>query len=473
MHKKACSFARGMKKTDIVYFLMSIITILITWLIFDYLDITTLTAWSIDFWDLVFNRNLHITDFYDYTANNYHGAYQLYCEGEFLSFLPLFIWNLPLWIVMKIFSITSVNNIYILSWSKLCFVFAHLGIAWLACRINKKLGGGENQISALLVLAAPEIIISTCYAGQDEVIYIFSLLVGVLLILYNRWKMAFVFLVVTVTCCPIMILPVTAILLLKEKRIGKLLLYEAILFVPLFLFEVIFHNNEIYQTVKQKHSLSVYGMQMLEDTLVNTGVGAVSISVVLCLLILLWCYCKGTDNAKNYLTTVTLIMVIICFGMSNIFYRQFLYVPFLIILIMDNITYIDFNVFLFTVFTYMRVLRGLWVNEVQNMNIVWVVRDSWVTFLCDKVNGSQRYLDEGNYLINYLNDNQYTELIKIISGSASLACVMVLLYINCICKECKFESRVSSSIVKHKFSLLGYVLCMPLLLIGCWYMLLR
>lgn len=78
---------------------LAVVTILTTYLAlitFEYWDLDSMTAWTMNFWDLFFEGRLN--EFYEYTALNAHGAQHYNCEGNFLWLLPWCLWNLPLWL---------------------------------------------------------------------------------------------------------------------------------------------------------------------------------------------------------------------------------------------------------------------------------------------------------------------------------------------------------------------------------------
>lgn len=83
-----------------LYTALSAVTILTTFLAlitFEYWDLDSMTAWTMNFWDLFFEGRLN--EFYEYTALNIHGAQHYNCEGNYLWLLPWCLWNLPLWLV--------------------------------------------------------------------------------------------------------------------------------------------------------------------------------------------------------------------------------------------------------------------------------------------------------------------------------------------------------------------------------------
>lgn len=83
-----------------IYLVLSVVAALsmfMAWITFDYWDLDSMTAWTMNFWDLFFEGRLG--EFYEYTTLNLHGAQHYNCEGNYLWLLPWCLWNLPLWLI--------------------------------------------------------------------------------------------------------------------------------------------------------------------------------------------------------------------------------------------------------------------------------------------------------------------------------------------------------------------------------------
>lgn len=450
----------------ITMLLITVLTIVIMWLTFDYCDLNSMTAWTLNIWDLIFDPQMTLMNFYEYTQLNVHGAFHDNCAGNYLWLLPWCLWNFPLWLITKVFGISNVVNIYCLLWSKLFLVLLHCGTAYLTYKISEKLGHNQNFLAFLLMLASPEILISVGYAGQDEIVYMFCFLLAIYQLLCEKKLSAYLLCIITVSFCPIMILPVSVLILYGEKRIIPAVVCEMGILIPLMVFEYIYRHDSIYQNVKRVHSLTTLGSSMLNESTLDIGMGTVSICIVLCLIIYFLCYTSTYVPDVRLIYYLSLMMVIINFFTTQYFYRAFLYVPFLILITTINLSNINVNIFLLCILIYCRMFSALKVNGRQCMNTFYVMKNSWVTKICDKL-GSQRYLSENSVcLYNYFQDSSYNDLITLITTSVAFSCGLLLLYINN-----PLQKRIFKFDFNYRICVFIYIVCMPLILVAFWIML--
>ena len=107
--------------------IIGLTTVLMT-VMFGYQDLVSQTAWSVNIWDLLVKGDLG--NFFTYTEQNLRGSAAENCAGNWLTLIPMAIWNLPLWITHYFGGITPVVSQVCLVWSKLLFVFANFVSAW-------------------------------------------------------------------------------------------------------------------------------------------------------------------------------------------------------------------------------------------------------------------------------------------------------------------------------------------------------
>lgn len=448
-------------------YLISCISVIMMWLVFEYIDFDSMTAWTMNIWDIIFSKELTLFDFYTYTGENIHGAWHDNCAGNYLWIVPWCLWNFPLWILTKIFDITLVTgNYWCLCYSKLYLVLGHIAVAHITYLIVKKLGGQINlYFIPLLILASPEILISAEYAGQDEVVYLYVLLAAVYFCISKKWNGCYVCCIVTVSMCPIMIIPVTAIILCKEKDIIKIVLYEIGLLIPTVVFEMIYHKDILYQSLKGIHSITSLGQEMLSTFVFSIGEEVFSVSLILCIFIYFYCYIQQDIAEKDLIYLLTALMVDISFLMHNFYYRFLLYVPFLIVVIaVANPHNMDMNMFLFSILTYGRMLCFFRTPARAVMNTSYVMKNSWITWLCDKI-GNDNYLQE-RYLYLYIYGSKWKNMIALLSASVSIACILLLLYMNKPNEKRNYQLKLN-----YRVSMVAYVMSMPLVLLVFFKML--
>lgn len=461
MNVKKANLFVWMKEKDIfkvVCFAIATLTIVAMWLMFEFKDFDSITAWSLNIWDLIFYKDLGLKDFYSYTSLNHHGVLHQYCQGNYLWVLPLSIWNLPLWLIVNIFDISVViGNPFCMLWSKLYFIGLHVGTAYVSYLISKKLGV-KSYLGALLILISPEILISAEYAGQDEIAYIFCMFFAVYLALCDKWKLSYVFCILSVSICPIMLLPVTALILYKEKNFLKVLLYEAGALVPLLLFEVAYRKDEIYQIMKRVYSIGPFVEELFPVSNIETAMGTTTLSIILAIGVLFFAYTRKTYEGKELLYIITVMMVIISFMMQHYFYRTLMHVPFLLTVVVLNVSMRNMNMFLVMLLTCSRAFWNLTQGVENVFNTCFILKNSWMTKICDYY-GSDRYTYYTcRNLLSYM-EGIIPQWVYWIVTSIAYASVILLLYCNYYKKEKSYELTLN-----YKISVFVCVICMPIIL---------
>lgn len=320
-------------------------------------------------------------------------------------------------------------------------------------------------LAALLIMASPEIMMSVGYSGQDEMTYICFFTISLYYFLKGKHKIAYLWMVCAVTCCPLMLMPVLAMLLIKEKNLFKLISYVAGLIAPLFLFELFYRNDMTYQAAKTANDFTKMAWDMLGASTINTALGEISIAGFILVLFYFGCYNIELDDTvecrKKVLYTVAVTFVAISFLMSNGFYRLFLYVPFLIIFILISEQDFHINMLLLMILTYGRALFACYRNCPDNMNTYCVMKNSWITALCDRLGSVKYYPENSGCLYHYLEDRAITPCLMILAATCVMACILILLIINCPSYKKRLHVREG---VKGSWSIILYSMCTPLLM---------
>lgn len=443
---------------------------------FEYEDVDSLTAWSLNFWDLFFKGRL--SEFYVYTAQNVRGAMHENCGGNYLWILPLCVWNLPLWVIHSLKGTILATDFFSICWTKIFLYLLQIATACVSGKICAIMTSDRNKIvlTILLVIASPEILVSVGYTGQDEIVYVSFFIVSFYCFLRGYWKRCYLCMVCCVTLCPIMILPVLAVLLIKEKRIIRLLLYVSGTIMPLLAFEVLYRKDMIYQEVKHTNDFVHLIQEMLHGSTIPTNWGEFSIAGMIVCLVYFYCYFEQwsqEEDEYNKKTTyvVTLIFVIISFGMVTDFYRMFLYVPFLVIVIMISGQDLGVNLFLLTGITYGRILQAIGDNYPKSLNSIFIMKHSWITALCDSM-GKNKYLDSledsvclWSYMIRL---DKALEPLCLVIETCVMGAVTILLVINRYQYTKRYQIKINQSRM-----LAAYTFCMPIVMICYYYMILH
>ncbi len=341
-------------------FTVLIVSYLAIAFLFSYEDIVSYTTWSVNFWDLLFQGR--IGEFYAYAQENLRQApFEGFC-GSYLTIFPWILWNFPLYLTHPFSKSITVDSMPCILWSKLLLIVCILGIGVFSYKIVKdifKLEEEQAWMTVLLSIGGYEIIDSTVYAGQDEVIYVFLFLVSLYLLLRGSMKGFLIGSCMSVTVCPIMLIPFLAAFLIYEKNIVKISFGTAFTLIPSLLFEIAYRNDDIYQRTKEINTSGVFECMMNGD-LVGTALGSVSLVGVALVILFFVCYVtekEEKDMEKGFflIYAISISFFIICFmAPFNVFYRFGIYAPFWAVLVVLKKTRMNMNVFLMTIISYGR-----------------------------------------------------------------------------------------------------------------------
>ena len=337
---------------------------------FNYVDGEVYASWSAELLDCVFGKT--DMNFYDYSALNLRVDKPVYygCDKTILMMIPLAVWNIPVWIAHEITGNMIVTGIWDIAWMKLGFILCVVITAIECTRIIKAVRpDADTALVFPLMLGSFDILCSTLYAAQDEIVYLMFLVIAMRHIVNRKIKPFLVFAAVSVVLNPEMILPVLLMILFYENKFRRVLLDVLICVLPAVLAYFLYMDNETYNTVR------VVGSGFTES-LFSTDIGfkigeyTVSLFVVLVYLLMFFVFTsrKKLDNS-DLVWSMALLMVSMTLlstgGYINYFYRDLLYVPFLIILIVISRQNAVTNIILYLLYTWSRGILGI-VNGYPN-----------------------------------------------------------------------------------------------------------
>lgn len=357
---------------------VSILCIVFMTVIFDYCDGDVYIAWSMDFLDCLFGKANK--EFYEYSALNLHIENSLFkgCDKSVLMILPLAIWNIPVWIAHRITGEMIVTGIWDITWMKLGFILCIVITAVECTKIVKAVRPDANSEFVFpLMLGSFDVLCSTLYAAQDEIVYLMVLVIAMRHMINRKIILFLVFSTLSVALNPEMIIPVIIMILFYEDRIWKVFLDAFICVVPLGIINFIYRNNEVYNNARVTGSEFTRSL-FSTDIGLKIGENTVSLFIILICLMLFFIYAhrdEKPDN-RNMVWSMALLMV----GMSllstggyiNYFYRDLLFVPFLIILILTSEQNSTTNVILYLLYTWGRSILGLVNGAPQSMSSAYL-----------------------------------------------------------------------------------------------------
>ena len=352
---------------------------------FTYSDGDPYISWSCELLDCIFRKT--DMDFYSYTTFNLRSMDEslICCDKTIPMMLPVALWNLPVWIAHEITGNMIVTGFWDMMWMKLGFLVCIVAIAAECSKIVRIVRPDADHLIAYpLVFASFDLMVSTMYATQDEVVYLLALVLAMRFLLEDKIKAFLLCSAITVALNPEMLIPVLIMILFHEKRIGHIILYSAVSLIPTMAFNILYRTNETYHRYTLMDN-SLVGSLFGGDIALSQLYGDVSLFLVVTCVLAFYAFALKKDTAKKhdlvwimavFMTSMTLLS---SGGILNFFYRSLLYVPFLVVLILVSVQDLRINMILYLLYTWFRGWMCVILNYPRNMSTEFLNLDNEFT----------------------------------------------------------------------------------------------
>ncbi|MGL5254816.1 MAG: hypothetical protein ACRC9L_07490 [Brevinema sp.] len=307
---------------------------------FLYHDIWITTIHGVNLW------NSNFWDFYVY--NNAQAVY------PFPIYIIFAVWNFPIWICTRFLGMELVSyETYIFwIWAKLILLPFIYGSAYYTYQICKELKFTVHQslLAVFLFLSSLIFIFPTVVIAQYDIISLFFTLMGVYALLQNKEKGFILWFAVAIVMKNFPIFIFIPLLLLTEKNYYKIALKGLIVIFPYIIFTMFPYYKELAGYFSKNMLLSNF------DANLFTSFSGVSIWLVSYILICVLAFIQPIEDLakKNrwiiYLSALSIVATL-SLRTLNHYYWFVLTVPFVSILIMQNIKHINLLIILESVGT--------------------------------------------------------------------------------------------------------------------------
>lgn len=230
------------KKRCIIWGVVVVVTLLFFYA-FMYSDLLITTSFGINLWDVLFSGD--IFHFYEVCQSDVETAgYHIFNapDYDFLIYIIFAVWNLPLWIVRKVAHVDIWKSVLAITWAKtIILLFVILTVKSIVGICNTLKMDKENVRDVLLLFITSSILyMSVVVTAQYDIVYLFFMLKAFDYYLKDdMWRFtAFMAIAIPVKSLAVFLFP--ALLLYKEKHIGKLCLHTAVLFLPWLILKLVF-----------------------------------------------------------------------------------------------------------------------------------------------------------------------------------------------------------------------------------------
>lgn len=422
---------------------------------FEYCDGRTLTVWSYNIWDALFNGQ--IFDFYECTLENVRGAQHSMCGGAYFPLVPIAIWNFPIWIICKICGIIDVSSGFFLIWTKVFYVVL-LGLTiYRMYGISQIIQGKVNYYKKyifLLMFGSAEILFSIGYAGQDEIVYLFFIIQALYYYFRKEKNKFYIYSILSIMCCEIMLIPYLLIIVFDDKKWYSIISKALVALLPNQILSIIYAGDLRFRHVQGDNFFEWF----FGRNVINTGWGGVSLLAIAIVFVFAYAFFyRAEDKTQQQISgdklyCISLLISAVTFLGWDQFYRTFIWLPFVVLYIVNcHLENIQVNLLIVTLIEIIRTLMDCISKPV--LFRPEYISNGLVTFLNEK--GMEL---NGNY--NGVLDQFITteSTFYILLNSVMVGAILVFFYINN--KGIKGNREIYCS---DKLLMAGYFLIAPLL----------
>lgn len=280
--------------------LISVATAILMLVTFNYWDGQTLMAWSVSNYDLLFEGRLN--DFYTEKLLNVRGAIQTDGCSSPLMLIPQMIWNFPIWITHYFNGNYNVGTLPCVFYYKIFLLLITACIAFVVSRIIYEQTGNKEKsfLGIILTLGSAQIMLSTMYTGQDEVVYLLFILLSFWAAVKNKKKMMILWGTLSVMCCPIMLIPYIVLVILSEKRIVHIISYIMISLLPNIMWNIYSSGAADKEIVAIDDGNFIGKMMDMIAFPTTTGITSV-VGIIICIIVFSAFFRGGTRTRLRIL----------------------------------------------------------------------------------------------------------------------------------------------------------------------------
>ena len=327
------------KKLTLFEMLLGAAVILVFILNFRYVDMDSVTAWGLDFWDSLFGG--HPGELYTHAAINVYGAFHKEFAGTLLHYIVLAVPMLPLWIAKTIFGFDVLGSYGCMIYVKFVYAAAFVLLMFAALKICRRLGFDKNdRILFVFLCATSSFAVIPLFAFGQYDIYVAVLVMFGILALIDGKNFAFCLLFAFASALkPFALLVFIPILLLKEKKIARIilcLLPTAVVYAFFTLVSMPFPGYSEAISSSEGNASIIGGMLSSE---LNLSFGSVSLFFAAFAALAVYAYIKKTDEktGNEFIVYLSFLSFAVYFVLCKFQgYRIIMILPLLYMVILMN-----------------------------------------------------------------------------------------------------------------------------------------
>lgn len=334
-------------------FLFSMLLFTLTFVLFYYIDLKSLTIWTVNIWDTLAETG-NIRNFYEYSSQNIYGLGHKMVGNDLFIYLPWAIWNLPIWLLQRFGGISIVEHWGMLLYSKMFLVVLFAFVLYFTKKIAMLLTSKKEFVEETLFLTATSFftVTSIAYVGQNDVIVIVPFLAGLYELLNGKQKKFIFWASVSIAFKPFFAFSYVALILLREKNLLKIGALSLTGFSFYILQKILFIGAPLYAESMSygptKGTIKLFIQSSIDIPPEGASLFVLGMGVVWMLAY----FCKSESQQKEYIIYFGVAPLIMLFLFTRYeAYRPFYLVPVLYLLMLTKAEYRRINLLLETIMT--------------------------------------------------------------------------------------------------------------------------
>ena len=416
-----------------------------------YQDTRSLTVWSVNFWDVIWERRP--LEFYEYTAQNIHHVRHQYMGCDLFAIIPLSIWNFPIWIAQRFFDKSAAGNAYLLSWSKLGLEVCNIFIAYMGYKMAFLITNDKKRSmwAMLVTLGSSVCIIGVGIAMQD--------------MMKGRTKRAILFAALSIAVKPFFIFAFLPLVLLIEKNIFHAA-FDCILSLSIMVLNRLVGN--IFPLYKESMSqgpsilvlTNLFGVEIAKASIFMIGL------LVICFLSYM-AITKSDEERNRYCVFIAagVFMLMSSFSKTE-FYRSILIMPYFSVLIVSDMNRLRLNMMIGFIYQFFHtVIRST--ASGNTISAYYMQGSVFSRVFAPSENVNQEAANLRTIIMSMGVKEQYYNLVTNVSAAVvSVAIVLLLVFNYPRCKH-KFDMETNGCFAKfdHGILMLNACVFLPFLIL--------
>lgn len=218
---------------------------------------------------------------------------------DIIFYLTVGIWELPIAVIETVLHASFVRNVLVIVYSKTLLLLFVAFSAEMIRKIALELEISEQNAkwAKFMFLTSGFIYAYTCIAGQYDIIGIFFSLVGVYYYLKGNMKKFGLLFIVAVQYKFFPLFVFLPLLLLKEKNIGKIILYLTGPVISVLLFRIPFMDDGF--AIMEKNAINADMVDRIFGNRIAIFETEIPLSFLFIGAVCIWCYLKDVDMAER------------------------------------------------------------------------------------------------------------------------------------------------------------------------------